>query len=76
MHVPFGWVSIVTGVLGALIFTVGKIRGDDTDFALFAASLAAFVAGWLACVSAPGLERRVRDLEQTSRTGRTTPQGE
>jgi hypothetical protein len=59
MHVPFGWVSLLAGVLGAVIYVVGKVRGTDTDFTLLAASLAAFVAGWVACVSVPQLERRI-----------------
>ncbi|HUE74060.1 MAG TPA: hypothetical protein VMP01_24480 [Pirellulaceae bacterium] len=59
MHVPFGWVSLVAGVLGAVIYVVSKLRGSDTDFTLLAASLAAFVAGWVACVSIPQLQRRI-----------------
>lgn len=70
MHVPFGWVSLLAGVGGAVIFTVSKIRGTDTDFTLLAASLAAFVAGWVACVSVPGFERRIRSLEQANTQGR------
>lgn len=59
MHVPFGWVSLLAGILGAILFVVGKVRGTDADFTLLAASLAAFVAGWVACVTVPRLERRI-----------------
>lgn len=45
MHVPFGWVALLAGVVGAVIYIVSKFRGTDTDFTLLAASLAAFVAG-------------------------------
>jgi hypothetical protein len=66
MHVPLGMVSLVAGVLGALIFIVGKFNGKDSDFTLLAASLAAFVAGWIATVSIPQLDRRIRDLRPSS----------
>lgn len=76
MHVPFGWVSLLAGLLGAVIYIVSKIRGMDTDFTLLAASLAAFVAGWVACVSVPGFERRIQSLEQVNTQGRIVPQKE
>ena len=59
MHVPFGWVSLLAGVLGAIIFILRKIAGEDVDFTLLAASLAAFVAGYVACVSIPQIHRRL-----------------
>lgn len=59
VHVPFGWVSLLAGVLGVVIYIVRKLNGTDTDFTLLTASLAAFVAGWVACVSIPGLEQRI-----------------
>lgn len=67
MHVPFGWVSLLAGVLGAIIFIVRKLNGTDTDFTLLAASLAAFVAGWVACVSIPRLERRIDSAQHAPR---------
>ncbi|HMO16368.1 MAG TPA: hypothetical protein PKA83_19780, partial [Pirellulaceae bacterium] len=59
MHVPFGWVSLLVGVLGPVVYIVSKVRGADSDFTLLVASLAAFVVGWIACVSIPRLEQRI-----------------
>jgi len=70
VHVPFGWVSLLAGMLGAGIFIVRKLNGTDSDFTLLAASLAAFVAGWVACVSIPRLEQRINGM-RPSRGGPT-----
>jgi hypothetical protein len=71
VHVPFGWVSLFFGVLGAVIYVVRKLNGTDTDFTLLAASLAAFVAGWVACVSVPRLEQRINNMRPSRGGGPT-----
>ncbi len=66
MRVPFGWVALLVGVFGIFITVsrmimtmAGKELESTSDFTLLAASVAAFVAGWVACVSIPRLERRL-----------------
>jgi hypothetical protein len=59
MHVPFGWAALIAGVCGAIMYTSRVLLSKDPEFALLAASLAAFVAGWVACISIPRLERRI-----------------
>lgn len=52
MYAPYGWVTLLTGMRGAVIFIVNKIRGTDTKFALFVAGLAAFSpVRWHVCRS-------------------------
>lgn len=65
MHVPFGWVSLLTGVCGGVMYASRTILGSDPDFALLAASVAAWVAGWIACVSVPQIERRIGNARQS-----------
>lgn len=63
MHIPFGGVTLLVGVCGAIMYASRALLGKDPEFTLLAASLAAFVAGWVACVSIPRLERHIDSIK-------------
>ena len=64
MHVPLGSVALLVGVLGLVVYFFRLARGDDTNAYFLTASVAAFVAGWVACVSIPRLEKRMADAHR------------
>jgi hypothetical protein len=59
MHGPFGWLSLFVGVCGAIMYGSRAALGREPEMALLTASVAAFVAGWIACRSIPEIERRL-----------------
>ena len=61
MNALCGWISLAVGVFGIVLHFVRQARGEGSDFVLFTAALAAFVAGWTACFSLPALERRLKE---------------
>ncbi len=67
MHVPFGRLAIVAGVAGALLYIVQKARGQETEITLLISSAAAFVAGWVACISIPQLHKQLEDFSLRNR---------
>jgi hypothetical protein len=71
MYVPLGLASLAVGVFGLGIYAYKRMSGIDVEFSLLVASLAAFVAGWVACITIPSLVRRLDPVQPISPADRT-----